>query len=217
MAAKISISVARRAEGVKARALRRQKIVPAIMYGHSFEPCTLQLDYLTAQRVVEQAGTSHLVNLSIQGENGEHMVLIREVQRDPVTDFITHLDFYRLVAGEMVTTEVPIALIGEAPAVEDRGGTLNQLLDAVEIECLPSDIPEALELDVSGLVDFDSSLTVADLRVPQGVKVLLPADTELVRVLAPRLEEEIEAPAEAELPEEVEKGEAGEEAEVGEA
>lgn len=195
MATRIAVSATPRTQEVKAKELRRQDKVPAVLYGRDYASRALQFDYLSALRVVQQAGTSQLVMLDVEGDNQEHMVLIRQIQRDPVTEAILHLDLYRLVAGVSVTTEVPVVQRGIAPVIESLGGIVNQLLDTVEIECLPKDMPQYLELDVSGLVDFNSFLTVADIEVPEGVELLVSPDTELIRVLTPRSEEELEEAA----------------------
>jgi large subunit ribosomal protein L25 len=195
MATRIGISATPRTQEVKAKELRRQDKVPAVLYGRDYASRALQFDYLAALRVVQQAGTSQLVMLDVEGDDQEHMVLIRQIQRDPVTEAILHLDLYRLVAGVAVTTEVPVVQRGVAPVIESLGGIVNQLLDTLEIECMPSNMPQYLELDVSGLVDFSSFLTVADIEVPEGVEILVAPDTELIRVLTPRSEEELEEAA----------------------
>ena len=195
MATRIGISATPRTQEVKAKELRRQDKVPAVLYGRDYASRALQFDYLAALRVVQQAGTSQLVMLDVEGDDQEHMVLIRQIQRDPVTEAIIHLDLYRLVAGVALTTEVPVVQRGVAPVVESLGGIVNQLLDTLEIECMPNNMPQYLELDVSGLVDFSSVLTVADIAVPEGVEILVSPDIELIRVLTPRSEEELEEAA----------------------
>ncbi len=195
MARRIAVSAALRSQDIKAKVLRRQDKVPAVLYGRDYASRALQFDYLAALRVVQQAGTSQLVMLDVEGDEQEHMVLIRQIQRDPVTEAIVHLDLYRLVAGVALTTEVPVVQRGVAPVVESLGGIVNQLLDTLEIECMPNNMPQYLELDVSGLVDFSSVLTVADIAVPEGVEILVSPDIELIRVLTPRSEEELEEAA----------------------
>jgi len=215
MASSIALQGAPRIMSLKAKALRREGKVPAVLYGNDFASQNLQFDYLTIARVVQMAGTSRLVSLTIEGDDVEHTVLIREVQREPVSDAITHLDLYRLVAGVAISTEIPVVQVGVAPIIESMGGIVNQLMDTVEIECMPRDMPESLKVDVTSLDDFASFLTVDDLVVPPGVEVLLPGDTMLVRVLAPRSEEELEELA-PEVPELEVEGEEGAEVIEGE-
>jgi large subunit ribosomal protein L25 len=136
------------------------------------------------------------------------------VQRDPVTSRLLHIDLYRTQAGEAVRLTVPLVHVGEAPVVE-VGGVVLSLLDELEIECLPRDVPEAIHVDLSSLVDMQSVITVADLAIPEGVTVLTDPETDVVRVSLPtKMEEVVEAGAEevegAEGPEETEGSESRE-------
>lgn len=194
MAITISLTAQLRDASIKPKALRRSGAVPAVIYGHGFDPQHLQFEYRTIDSVVRQAGQSHLVSLGVEGGE-DHTVLIREVQRDPLKDRIIHVDLYRVLAGEEITGEVPLVQRGESPAVE-LGGIVNQILGSLEIECLPKDLPEAIEIDLSRLVRMGSHLTVADLSIPEGVKVLTPADSQVIGIIAPRGLEEEEAEAE---------------------
>lgn len=215
MATMISLTTQPRGAGVTARALRRAQIVPGVIYGHGFETRSLQFDHLSLVRVIGQAGTSRLVSLMIEGEDDSHTVLIREVQRDPVTSRIMHVDLYRILADETVRSVIPLVQRGDAPAASLEG-MVSQLLDAIEVECLPKDMPEAVEIDLSKLTDIGSHITVAELSIPEGIQVLTPPHTQVARVLALRrepVEEEVvevelaeeggvEAAAEGEIPEE---------------
>jgi len=167
------------------RMLRRIGIVPAVIYGHGFQSRSLQSPYKAIAHLVRFAGTNHLVALGVEGESDGELVLIREVQRDPVTNHILHVDFYRIVAGQRIRSAIPLVQQGEAPVTEE-GGIVNQVLEALEIECLPRDLPGSVAIDLSNLVSFRSRLTVADLVIPQGVTVLTPASAEVAGVVAPR-------------------------------
>jgi len=140
---------------------------------------------MAIERVVRQAGTSRLISVQIEGDSEVHNALIREVQRDPVTDRILHVDLYRIVADEPIRNEVPLVQRGKAPA-EDLGGTVSQLLESIEVECLPKDMPEAIIIDLSKLTEINSFLRVADLDIPEGVQVLTDPEAEVIRVMAPR-------------------------------
>lgn len=208
MATRISFTAQPRDTSLKPKALRRTQVIPSIIYGRGFASKSLQCDYLSIVRVVRQAGMSRLISLSIEGEGEAHNVLIREVQRDPVTDSIMHVDFYRVLAGKQIRIEIPLVARGEAP-VTDLGGIVNQLLNVLEIECLPKDMPGTVEFDLGQLTDFSSHITVADLAIPEDVEVLTPPEIEVVRVLLPRMEveeeiavEEVAEEGEAETPEE---------------
>ncbi len=193
------------------RALRREGFVPGVMYGHRFKSTKLQFGYQALARVVSQAGLSHFVGVEIDG--GEHHdALFREVQRDPVTGRILHVDLYRVLADEKLRSSVPLVLTGSAPAV-DEGGIVVQQLEAIEVECFPRDLPEVIEVDISQLANLHAHIAVSDLPIPEGVEVLTDDDMIVVQVSVPRAAAE-EVVAEEELP----TGEAAEaEAKAGEA
>ncbi|HHX42380.1 MAG TPA: 50S ribosomal protein L25 [Chloroflexi bacterium] len=201
------------------RALRRDGVVPGVLYGRRFEPTKLQFRERVVARVAGQAGFSQFVEVAIDG--GErHDALFREIQRDPVTGRILHIDLYRVLADEKLRSTVPLLVIGEAPAVEEGGGVLVQQLDHIDVECFPRDLPESIEVDISHLVDMPSHIAVSDLIVPEGVDVLTDEEAVVVQVSVPRAaaEEEIEAVGEAaeeaaEAEAEAEEGTSGEGAE----
>lgn len=191
MPRQIPLSAQPRDENKTPRALRREDVVPGVLYGRRFEPTKLQFGHQMLARVVGQAGFSHFVGVEIDG--GErHDALFREVQRDPVTGRILHVDLYRVLADEKLRSEVPLRLVGQAPAVEE-GGVLVQQLDSLEVECFPRDLPEAIEVDISRLVDLHAHISVADLSVPEGVVVLTDDEAVVVQVSVPRaVAEEVE-------------------------
>ena len=214
MPTQIPLSAQPRDENKTPRALRREDVVPGVLYGRRFEPTKLQFGHQMLARVVGQAGFSHFVGVEIDG--GErHDVLFREVQRDPVTGRILHVDLYRVLADEKLRSAVPLLLVGEAPAVEEEGGVLVQQLDALEVECFPRDLPEAIEVDISRLADLHAHISVADLTVPEGVAVLTDDEVVVVQVSVPRaVVEEVEEEEELVLGEAAEaRGEEGEGAE----
>ena len=197
MPVQIPLSAQPRDESKKPRALRREGFVPGVMYGHRFAPTKLQFGYQALARVVSQAGLSHFVGVEIDGEH--HDALFREVQRDPVSGRIVHVDLYRVLADEKLRSSVPLVLVGEAPAVE-AGGVVVQQLDAIEVECFPRDLPEAIEVDISRLANLHAHIAVADLGIPEGVEVLTDDDMVVVQVSVPHAAaEEVEAVEEEEL------------------
>jgi len=200
MATMISLAGKPRDVGMKPKALRRADVVPGILYGHNYAPKAVQFEYLPLARTILQAGTSHFVSLTIEGEAEAQRVLIRDVQRNPVTSRITHVDLLAVMAGEKLRSEVPLVQQGVAPAAQ-LGGIIVQLLDSLEVECLPEDMPEAIHIDLSRLTDLHSHLSVADLEVPERVTVLVSPDTDVVQVSVPRAvaaeEEEAQASTEA--------------------
>jgi large subunit ribosomal protein L25 len=176
-----------------ARAMRRGGMVPAVIYGRGREPAPLSVDGVALGRLLEKiVPASTIVELTM----GEETVraLIREVQRHPVRPGIVHVDFYEIRAGEKIRLEVPIHCVGIPEGVRNQGGTLDQVIRTVEIEVLPADIPERVELDVSALT-IGRSLHVSDLSIPKAEILTDPALT-VATVVAPRVEEVV-APAAA--------------------
>jgi len=200
--------------GKKVKRLRREGIVPAVLYGHEVESVPLQVEERELRRILSQAGEHHLIELKIGRSRKPQMVLARDVQWDVITRRPLHVDFYAVVMTEKITTALPVVLVGEAPATARGDVVLVQNLDEVEIECLPSDLIEAIEVDVSGLEEVDQAIYVKDLRVPPTVEILTDPDEIVAKVgwAAPEeVVEEVPAPPEVEViakgKEEVEPGE----------
>ncbi len=184
-------------EACKPKALRRAGWVPGVIYGREATSTSLQFARQQLESVYRRAGTNRLLELQIEGADASTMALFREVQRDPVSHALLHVDLYKVTAGQTITSVVPIVLVGTAPALL-LGGTVSQLVEEIEIECLPQDLPGAITVDVSVLVDLHSTITFADLDIPLGVTVLNPPESDIVRVHVQRAEaEEAEAPAAA--------------------
>lgn len=185
--------------GKQVKQLRRQGWVPGVVYGHDFEALPVQLDVRSLGRVLERAVGTHLINLRVAGQDEPLLALVREVQRDAITGQLLHVDFYRVRMTERLRTEIPLVLVGESPIVERNEGLLLQGIAAVEVECLPKDLVDAIHVDVSGLDRLDMTLHVRDLSVPSGIEILTDPDEMVVRVVPLEEErlEEIEAVPEA--------------------
>ena len=173
--------------GKKVRRLRREGVLPANVYGRGVDSTAIQLDGRDFRRAIRQAGIRSMFELAIEGEPQSRHVLVRGLDREGGTGDPIHVDFYQVDLNNPIQTTIAIRLIGVAPAVTDLGGTLLQNLETVAIRCLPLDIPEAIELDVSSLESFELSLNVGDLSVPAGVEVLVASDIGVATVDAPRL------------------------------
>jgi len=190
--------------GKKVKRLRREGIVPAVLYGRETESVALQVEERELSRVLAQAGEHRLIALQIGQSKKPQMVLTRDVQWDAITSRPIHADFYAVVMTEKITTEVPLVLVGKAPAAEKAGTILLQNLDEVEIECLPGDLIEAIEVDVSVLAEMDQAIYVKDLRVAPTIEVLTDAEELVAKVDWAAREEVVEevvpaAPAEVEV------------------
>lgn len=184
------------------RALRREGSVPGVLYGNQFASVSLQFPEPALRRLLNTVGTTRLFLLNVADQGLNETALVRAVQKHPVTGGLVHVDLYRIVADQAITTAVPLRMHGEAPAIEE-GGVVNTLLDELEIECLPKDLPDHIVVDLSTLTGMDSAIHVRDLAIPEGVTVLVDVDTVVARIVAPRggaeeEAEEIEAEEEAE-------------------
>ena len=192
--------------GKKNAALRLSGNVPGVVYGHGTksEPVTVEAKVL--ERIYAQVGGSKILTLKIDGGK-THNVLIHDVQTNGITGVIDHADFYAVRMDEVVKTEVALHFIGESTAVYQDEGTLVKNLETLEIECLPADLPDAIEVDISVLDDFEKTITVADLVIPTNVK-LIGEDMEtmmVAKVDPPRSDEEM-AELDEELTEQLPEG-----------
>jgi large subunit ribosomal protein L25 len=179
-----------------AKRLRREGRVPAILYGAVSEPLALSVAPKDVQRVLHaRAGGGVLVNVRLPGETEARTAVVRDLQFDPVLETLIHLDLQAVRMDEEVSVEVPIRAVGEAAGVKEQSGILALLLRTVEVACLPTLIPERLDVDVSSLRIHDV-LTVADLKLPEGVRMTTPGGQAVVTV-APPAAEEVAAPAAA--------------------
>lgn len=181
--------------GRKVKQIREAGFVPANVYGKKIKSTAIKLTTDDFSKIYKEAGETGLIQLKIKGEEKERPVLIHHVQRDPVLGNILHVDFYQVDLKEKVTAQVPVELVGEAPAAKERIGILIQPMDSVEVEALPTDLPEKLEIDITSLKAVDDVVTVANFKIPKGVTVLTP-DTAVIAKID-KLAEEVVAPAPA--------------------
>ncbi|MFH0874053.1 MAG: 50S ribosomal protein L25 [Candidatus Komeilibacteria bacterium] len=185
--------------------LRAAKKIPGIIYGHGTEPLTIAVDYLAFSRLVTQAGESSLVTMEIPGVE-PFSVLIKDVQYDPVKDRVIHFDLHRIRMDEEVKAEVKLVFVGESPAVKEMGANLVTNMDHVRVECLPKDLPHELSVDLSGLKEIGDAISIADLKIPTGVKVVDEAELTIVSVMHVKEEKVPEGPVETVVAEAVKQG-----------
>lgn len=191
MATKKLIAQERKVFGRKVGKLRREGILPANIYGKKIKSLAVQIKADEFQKVFSEAGETGLVELKL-GEK-VHPVLVHNVQLDPVSDLPLHVDFLEVDLKEKVTATVPIELIGESPAGKE-GGVVVQQMHEVEVEALPADLPEKIEVNTSGLAEIDQVIKVGELKVDKS-KVEIKEDPERIVVsVAPPAKEEIVAP-----------------------
>ncbi len=178
--------------------LKKQGIVPAIIYGAKSQPQPLQVSARDIETLLSHAvGENILVELEISdaGKKANRMALIQEVQHAPLSGKVLHVDFHAINMNETLKASIPVEPSGEATGVKNFGGILEQSLRSLEVECLPKDLPEMIIVDVSAL-DIGDSIHVKDIKLPNGVIALEDADLTVFLVAAPTVHEET-APAEA--------------------
>ncbi|HEX9122443.1 MAG TPA: 50S ribosomal protein L25/general stress protein Ctc [Actinomycetota bacterium] len=181
-----------------ARKLRAAGRVPAILYGHGMEPVSLSVDAKELFHILHTgAGGNVLIDLLVDGK--DHLALPREIQRDYVRGQVLHVDFLAVRRDVAVTVDVPVQVVGESPGVKS-GGVLEHHLWDLHVECLPQDVPDSVEADISQLQVGDS-LKVGDLAIPKGVTILTPADESVLAVVTPQVRVVEEEAAEAALAE----------------
>jgi large subunit ribosomal protein L25 len=195
---KIELVAEKRSQtGKKNAALRAAGKVPAVVYGHGVASESLELDGKTIERIYRSAGGNKIVNLKVEGGKARN-VLIHDVQHNAARGEITHVDFYVVKMNETLKAEVPVFFTGESNAVFQGEGTLVKGLEMVEVECLPGDLPESLEADISALDDFEKTITLGDLKIPKGVALVEEDLSVLVaKIDPPRSDEEMDALDEA--------------------
>lgn len=186
-----------------ARKTRREGFIPAILYGPGYEPLPIKVERKSTEKIINQLhGHNVMGNLKISdGKEEKIKVILKDIQFDEITGGILHLDFYRVRMDKPVVMEVPINLVGESPGVE-KGGILEHELREIEIEVLPANIPEKIDVDISNL-DIGDSLLVKDIEVGEGIKILEDEEKVVVSILAPKVVEEEEKEEEVEAEPEV--------------
>ncbi len=197
--------------GKKVRFLRRQGITPVQHFGHNIESMALQCDTSELRRTLAEAGMTRIISLVLDKAEKPRNVMVREVQREPRTGELFHVDFYQVSMEEKIRVDVPIVLVGEAPALKSKETFLAQELNTLTIECLPNEIPNRVELDLGSLTEAEQAIHVKDIALGEGITILNNPE-QLVAKISTRavekpVEERVEAPAEAPLPErELEEG-----------
>lgn len=188
--------------GRRAKRVRQEGLIPAVIYGRGIEPRSLQVSEIPFMKVYREAGESTLVDLVVAGEE-PIKVLIQDIQRHPLKDEVIHIDFRQVRMDEELETDIDLSFLGEAPAVRELGGNLVKSLDYVSVRCLPGALVSEISIDLSSLATFEDRIQIKDLEVPAGITILNDLGETVVFVEEPRSEEELkaleEAPVEAEV------------------
>ncbi len=192
--------------------LRAAGALPAVVYGAGEDPVKLSLNFKEFDHAMHSiAGDHAVVDLKMGSDDALQTVLIKSVQHHPMDDHPVHVDFLRVRMDQKIETSVRLTLIGACKGVKDQGGVLDQLVREIEIECLPDDLPDMIEADVTELLIGDT-LHISDLEIPERVTCTTPPDRAIAHVMAPRIVEEVVVEAE-----EIEAEAEGEPGRVGEA
>jgi len=198
--------------GKKAGKIRKNGMIPAVLYGPKIKPQPIEINLNQFKKVLKEAGESSLVSLQV--DQKKYMVLIHAFDKDPLTSEIIHIDFYQPILTKEVEVAVPLAFEGEAPAVKDFGGTFIKEISEIAVKALPEKLPHEIKVNISSLKTFEDEILVKDLNFPEGVKILRDPDDIVALVTPPeKVEEELEKPIEEKV-EEVEKAETKKEKEA---
>lgn len=213
----------RKEVGKKVKSLRQQGILPAVLYGHKIKNLNLEVDSKEFEKIYSKAGESSLItlviakgkdeaeaeasslSLNVEEKKQKFLILIHDIQFDPLTEKPIHIDFYQPELKEEVEVTVPLIFEGEAPAVKNLGGTLIKEISEIEVKAKSQNLPHEIKVDIGSLKTFEDNMKISDLKVPEGVKILKGPEEIVVSISRPeKVEEELEKPVEEKV-EEVEK------------
>lgn len=196
----MSFTLSASARTEKGAKIRNKTVIPAVVYGAGSDTGSLALDYKQFAKLYKEAGEASLIDLSIDGKN-QGKVLIHDIQYDPVTDLIMHVDLRRIDMNKPMTAMVKLYFIGESPVIKEQGGTVVRHLEEVQVRCLPKDLISRIDVDLSALKTFEDVVRIKDLPVSQGVEIVgQSAEASVVKALPALTEEEIKAMEEAAKP-----------------
>jgi large subunit ribosomal protein L25 len=196
-------AVKREIRGKQVKALRREGQIPAVLYGKNFKPINVLLPTHETSLTLSKVTSSQLITVVVDGE--EHAALVREKQRNPVGGHLLHVDFLVVSLTEKLRAAVGLTLVGESVAVDRGVGVMVTGVETVEVECLPRDLPQSIEVDISNLKEIGDAIYVRDINLSSKVTMLTSLDEMVALITAPAAEEVEEVVAEEE-PEVIERG-----------
>ena len=189
--------------GKKVKKLRKQGIIPANVFGKNIKSTVVSLKSNEFLKIYQQTGETEIVDLQIEGEKETRPILIQNLQKNPVTGEPLHVDLRQIILTEKLTAKIPVEIVGESPAVQQKIGILIQPISEIEIEALPTDLPDKFTVDVSTLANVEDEIKIKDLQIPRN-KIEIKMDEELVVAKINPLAAEEVAPAPKEEVSEVE-------------
>ncbi len=179
--------------GKQVKALRREGKLPAVIYGRHTDPININLDARSATVMLAKATVSSLVTIDVEGT--EHLALVREKQRNYIKNTLLHVDFLAVSLTEKLRTKVAIHFVGISLAVKDFNAVLVHALEELEVECLPADLPERIDVDISSMLKPGEGIRVRDVQVSDKVRLLADPDNMVVVATFAKVEEEVAAVA----------------------
>lgn len=175
----------------KPEVAREAGLIPAVVYGKHIDAQSVAVPYTAFEKTYEEAGETGIIDLAVEG--GENInVMIKDLQFDPVKGKILHIDFRAIKAGEAITVTVPLVFVGNSQA-EKEGGTLVKQIDSLQVTGIPNKMMDEIEIDLSGLVDYDASITISDITLPEGLTIDEDPNGLVVKVVPPVSEEKLKA------------------------
>ncbi|MDO8592486.1 MAG: 50S ribosomal protein L25 [bacterium] len=180
----------------KAKRILRDGFIPAVVYGSGADNKSIKVKKHDFAKTFAIAGEFNLIDLSIGGDKAAK-VIIKDVQRDGLTNNIIHVDFYQVDMNKKITADIPLNFIGESKAVKELGGTLVKNMDKAEVSCLPGDLVSRIDVDISRLESFDQFIRLQDLVLPAGIELASATNEAVVGVVETKVEAEEVKPAEA--------------------
>ncbi len=183
--------------GKKTRFLRRQRITPAHLYGRGVSSVALQCDTDELVNLVAHAGKTRLINLEVDGEKPKS-VFVREIQRDVITRELLHIDFYQIKRTEKIAVDVPIVLVGEAPALKFKGRMLVHGINSLSVECLPTNVPPQIDIDITQLEEVEQAIYVKDIVLDPEITVHADPEQLVAKISKVMVKEEVEEVAKVE-------------------
>jgi len=181
----------------KTRFLRRQGITPAHLYGQNIKSLALQCSTDELANLIAHAGKTRLVNLEVDSEKAKS-VFVREIQRDAITRELLHVDFYQVKRTQKIAVDVPIVLVGEAPALKFKGRMLVHGITSLSVECLPTNVPPQIEIDITQLEEADQAVHVKDIVLDPEITVHADPEQLVVKISEVAVKEEVEEVPEVE-------------------
>lgn len=206
---KLELEVSKRdVTGKKVRFLRREGKTPAKIYGPGIDSAPVLVDTKMMEQILGEAGETDLITLKLHGSKSHPRVLIREVQRKPVTDELLHIDFYQADLTQLIKVDVPLVFTGEAPISKRKNVSIITMLDTINIEALPDHLPHDIEVDISVLEEVDQAIQVKDIKLNPELTLHTDPEQMVIRAVEAKAARAEEAPAE-EAEEEAAAGEEG--------